>query len=675
MRAIRGAVVAILAAAIAGCASRPAPATPAAAQPLVDTSAAPPEPARGLPPIPPVRGRLAVRVMYPSANAVVQARDSTFLFGSLGTGEARLVVNGVPVRVEPNGAWLAWLPLTGDSLSPFRIEAWTRAESVAVVHWVRRPGWRPPPPSGLWVDSASLSPVGTRWLARDEYLPLSVRAAEGAEVRLRLPDGSLVPLAPAVADEPVPDAVRAFDRDPANLVPRTEPGRYAGVLRGRALGSDPGPVLPRPVPSVAGVGAPARCIAGGCGNGSAVPPAPDSLGVVLEAVRGADTVRTRWPLRVALLDTIPLVAELDDDTAHVGGTDHLTVGRALPGGTYHWFFPAGTRATVSGRADGDLRLRLAPGVEAWVPVAEARPLPGAVTATAVVGSATLSARTDRITARVPVTRRVPYQVLEDDRSVVLRLYGAVGNVNWIRYAPGDSLVRRVRWSQESADQVTLTFDLSQSLWGYQVRWERNDLVLEIRRPPRLDEGDPLRDRLIAVDPGHPPAGATGPTGLREAEANLAVALELRRMLEAEGARVLMTRTADQPLELWPRLEMADTAGAEVLISVHNNALPDGINPWTNNGSSVYYNHPRSIPLARAIQQELVRRLGLRDLGVGRGDLALVRGTWMPSVLTEGLFMIVPQQEAALRSVEGRRAYAQGVLDGLRRFLRERARER
>jgi len=154
-----------------------------------------------------------------------------------------------------------------------------------------------------------------------------------------------------------------------------------------------------------------------------------------------------------------------------------------------------------------------------------------------------------------------------------------------------------------------------------------------------------------------------------------VALELRRMLEAEGARVLMTRTADQPLELWPRLEMADTAGAEVLISVHNNALPDGINPWTNNGSSVYYNHPRSIPLARAIQQELVRRLGLRDLGVGRGDLALVRGTWMPSVLTEGLFMIVPQQEAALRSVEGRRAYAQGVLDGLRRFLRERARER
>jgi N-acetylmuramoyl-L-alanine amidase len=378
---------------------------------------------------------------------------------------------------------------------------------------------------------------------------------------------------------------------------------------------------------------------------------------------------------VALLDTIPLVAELDDDTARAGGTDRLTVGRALPGGTYHWFFPAGTLAAVSGRADGDLRLRLASGVDAWVPVAEALRVPGAATAPAVVGSATLSAWQDRVAVRVPVTRRVPYQVLEDDRSIVLRLYGAAGNVNWIRYPPGDSLVRLVRWSQESADQVMLTFELSRSVWGYRVRWEHDDLVLEIRRPPELDEGDPLRDRLIAVDPGHPPAGATGPTGLREAEANLAVALELRRMLEEEGARVLMTRTADQPLELWPRLAMADEAGAEILISVHNNALPDGINPWTNNGSSVYYNHPRSIPLARAIQGELVRRLGLRDLGVGRGDLALVRGTWMPSVLTEGLFMIVPEQEAALRSVEGRRRYARAVVDGLRRFLRERGRER
>jgi N-acetylmuramoyl-L-alanine amidase len=45
---------------------------------------------------------------------------------------------------------------------------------------------------------------------------------------------------------------------------------------------------------------------------------------------------------------------------------------------------------------------------------------------------------------------------------------------------------------------------------------------------------------------------------------------------------------------------------------------------------------------------------------------------MPSILTEGLYMIVPEQEAALRSPEGQRLYAQGVFDGVERFLRQAA---
>jgi N-acetylmuramoyl-L-alanine amidase len=47
---------------------------------------------------------------------------------------------------------------------------------------------------------------------------------------------------------------------------------------------------------------------------------------------------------------------------------------------------------------------------------------------------------------------------------------------------------------------------------------------------------------------------------------------------------------------------------------------------------------------------------------------------MPSILTEGLFMMLPDQEAALRSVEGRRRYAQAVVDGLRDYLKESAAE-
>jgi N-acetylmuramoyl-L-alanine amidase len=220
----------------------------------------------------------------------------------------------------------------------------------------------------------------------------------------------------------------------------------------------------------------------------------------------------------------------------------------------------------------------------------------------------------------------------------------------------------------------LTLELAAPVWGYRTRWSRNDLLLEVRRPPRIVKKHPFQGRVIAIDPGHPPLGATGPTGLREADANLAIALRLRSMLEAAGAKVLMTRTVDTAVDLWPRVALAQAGGAELLVSIHNNALPDGVNPFTNNGTSVFYNQPHSVALAEGIQAALVRRLRLADLGIARGDLVVVRPTWMPSVLCEGMFMILPDQEASLRSVRGQRLYALGVLEGIGRFLRDRARD-
>jgi N-acetylmuramoyl-L-alanine amidase len=123
------------------------------------------------------------------------------------------------------------------------------------------------------------------------------------------------------------------------------------------------------------------------------------------------------------------------------------------------------------------------------------------------------------------------------------------------------------------------------------------------------------------------------------------------------------------LDLGARVPIADSLGAELFVSIHQNALPDGLNPLLNHGTSVFYNQPRSLPLARAIQRRLVQRLGVRDLGVARGDLAVTRGTWMPAVLTEGLHIIMPEHEAALRSEKGRELYARGVMEGIRDYLK------
>jgi N-acetylmuramoyl-L-alanine amidase len=644
-RRLAVALSAALSLACAGRAAAPPPPEPTTAAGTVRPSSP------ALPPVQPVHGPLSLRVVYPPADAVLQVRDSSFLFGTAGTGDARVTVDGQPARVWPNGAWLAYVALPADSVMQLRVDARAGADSASLVYPVRRvvaEGGRVTVGT-VWVDTLSLSPTGRIWLGRGEYLALGARASEGAEVRLRLPDGSVVPLAPQAQAIEVPPAVRAFDADTTKLRTPVVRDRFVGLLRGRPVGPDPGPVLPLPFALTS----------------------PDTAWATLEAILGADTARVRWPLQVAVLDSLPLVAEMEDDTTQPGTPDSMTVGRALPGGTYAWFFPSGTRAAVVGRRNGDLRLRLSQGAEAWVPAAEARPLaPGGPGPFAVVGSVKITPDSDRASVRIPLSQRVPFRVDEGDRTLALTIYGAAGDVDWMRYGASDSLVRRMSWRQAASDEVVLTFELARPVWGYQARWDRNDLILDIRRPPPINAGDPLRGRLIAVDPGHPPGGAIGPTGLREAEANLAIALELRRLLQAAGARVLMTRTADSAVELWPRVHLAERANADVLVSIHNNALPDGINPFVNNGTSVYYNSPRSVPLARAIQTELLRRLGLRDLGIGRGDLALVRGTWMPSVLTEGLFMMLPDQEAALRSPQGQRLYAAAVMEGLRRFLGE-----
>jgi N-acetylmuramoyl-L-alanine amidase len=633
-----------------------------------------PAAASHLPPVPVVRGPLALRVVYPPADSWVNARDSSFLLGSTGAGDAELTINGAPVRVWPNGAWLAWLQLPPDSLMQFRLVARTPRDSAELVHIVHRVARFAPPAAPVWIDSTSLSPRGRVWLSPMEYLPLSARASEGAILQLRLSDGTVVPLEPDPRADEVPAGVRGFDQDTLNLPAPLRPDHYAGILRGRRLGGDAGPILPaegQPLQAALPEGATS------CKTGTAcretvppVPPATKEPAPVLEAIHGPDTARVRWPLEIALVDTLPLVAELVPGQSRRG--ERIVVGRAAPRTSYHWFFPVGTRVVVTGRREDDVRIRLGDGVVAWVAAADVWPLPrGTPPPRAIVGSITISGLSPgQASVRIPLGDRIPFRVDEGDQRLAVTLYGASGDASWIRYRSADSVVRRVAWVQDLADRVTVNIELGGPLWGYQARWSGTDLVLDVRQPPRIDRGRPLEGRLIVVDPGHPPLGATGPTGLYEGDANLAVAQRLRAMLEAGGARVVMTRTTDTPVELGARVRLADSVGADLLVSIHNNALPDGLNPFTNNGTSVFYNQPRSLPLARAIQRALVRRLGLRDLGVGRGDLALARPTWMPAVLCEGLFMTLPDQEAALRTREGQELYAGGVYDGIVEFLKD-----
>ena len=583
---------------------------------------------------------LSITVVYPSATDVIQSHDSTFLFGSIrgGRAPATLLVNGNATPVLANGAWIAWVPLPDDTIATFQllVAAGLNTQSLTFTPRIAS-RFRPPPDRAAWIDTTSFTPRGMVEWPGGEGLRLAVRATPGAAVRLLTPDGSVVPFVPDTLPAEPAWGVRAFGRDSATYRLPVEAGRYMGWLPAMAMES--------------------------C--------------AVLEVVAGADTARAVWPLAIGVHDLVrPTVVVPHDDTAGLGTTDSLTVGKAVPGGTYNWFFPLGTTAVLSGRVNDQVRLQLSRNAIAWVNATDVVPLaPGTPPPGGRVGSVRLVHEPASVILRVPLPARIPFQVSEtgdDGRELTLRLYGVASDINWMQYGGSEPFVRELRYAQPVADEVTITLRFAVPFWGYRSRWAGRDLLLEVRRPPAIDRRRPLAGRTIVIDPGHPPLGARGPTGLWEPEATLAVARKAQTLLERAGATVRLTRSDASPVELFPRTRFAERASADVLVSIHANALPDGVNPFGNHGTSVYYFHPRSAALAQALDRAIVAELGLRDLGPGRGDYALVRNPWMPSALTEGAFMMIPEQEALLRSEDGQWRYARGIVRGIEEFLRARA---
>jgi N-acetylmuramoyl-L-alanine amidase len=460
-------------------------------------------------------------------------------------------------------------------------------------------------------------------------------------------------------------------------------------------------------------GAPARVYPNGAFIAFLVNPPADAPRYELVATRGSETARAthtiRYPERAVatLADSVPMtpakpenqptsradtIASLNARVdslrreitrdAPVGwvqlgqpsaaaDTDRTIIGRPIAGGTYKWFFTPGTVVPLVSRGPGGAaRVRLDRDLDVYVDSADAIDLAGDVTPPRrVVSNMRVRGAPLGQDLIMPVGPRTPYFVEEMDRAIVLTLYGVRANTDIINFATQDSMIRTVEFQQLTNERARVTVNLRAEPYGYLVFWENNALVLRLRGRPAIDARRPLSGLTIAVDAGHPPGGATGPTGLWEPQATLPISMALKRILEDRGARVLMTRTTDSAIALGDRPIMARKANAHAFVSIHLNAYPDGVNPFVAPGTGTYYFRTHSEPLAREVQRGMVPQLGLMDLGTNYDNLAVVRGTWYPAVLCEGAFLMLPDQEAALRMPEYQERYARGVADGLENYFR------
>jgi N-acetylmuramoyl-L-alanine amidase len=592
--------------------------------------------------------------MYPDSGAALAARDSNFIFGSTGSGRAALTINGAPVTVAPNGAFLAYIPVPSDGI--YRLEATKDGQSVQARRVVRAPGVAGTGTARTRI--VSVSPSGALSYLRGSTISVSLRGTAGGRAFFVTPNGTRYPLIENrdYSDDAVPGA--DFQTAAITAAAARTTATYNGAVPLVSTWSSADTTVARPALL----------------GRAATNPGDTARGAAFfELQVGNDTVRTPARLNVAALpNDYPIVGVVQ---APAGATaDWRTRGRIDTSGPFHYFWPHGTRFQILGERDGFYHVRLANNKSAYVPSREVRILPsGTPVPSAAVAAVRFSAQPGFIDLRIPLSEMLPYQVTESERSISIDVFGAMSRVNYFQYGTLDPLIERAEWSEPTDSVYRVTVNLSRYVWGYDVFYDAGGtLILRIRRPPVIDVQNPLRGQLIAVDPGHPPGGAIGPTGLTEAQANLGIGLRLRELLQAAGARVMMTRTDSSAVALDARPQMATDSNAVILLSIHNNAFPDGVNPWANAGTSAYYYHPQSAQLARLLQAEILNAIGLRDIGIGRADLALVRATWMPSVLTETSFLMIPEQEAAMRNPDVIDRVARAHLRALEAFLRERA---
>jgi N-acetylmuramoyl-L-alanine amidase len=557
-----------------------------------------------------VDGPLNLHVVYPAPNQLLTTRDSNYIFGSTGTGAAQLTINGVDVPVFANGAFLAWLGVPPDDAPRYELRATKGDEAVNATVPIRlRPLPEPLPDTGrLVADHGSVTPSGETGLRGDERVRVSVRAPENASVVVRLANGDVRPLAHGGGTA------------------------WSAELDARDL----------------------------------------ARAATIVARRGRDSVELKTGA-VTQMDAAPprYVSLLNADVDATSDTDQVSILRPSPDGTYKWFLFPGTVLELTGMHGTSYRVRLDARLEAWVDqkavqtldAETPRPHRIALNARVVTGERWSD-------LRIPVTAKPAYQVQESGDALTLSLYGTVSNVDIVNFSTDDPTVRDVTWEQETSDRVRFTIHLRHAPYGWIALWDRGTFVLRVRRTPAVDARRPLAGRVIAVDPGHPPIGATGPTGLYEGDAVLAVAQQLRAILEARGATVVMTRAAPGPVPLGDRAITARRADAEAFVSIHLNAYPDGVNPYrARNGTNTYFFFDHAEPLARAVQRALVRQIGLPDMGINYDNLAVARQSWMPAILCEGAFLMIPEQEAALRDDAFQKRYATGIADGLEEYFR------
>jgi N-acetylmuramoyl-L-alanine amidase len=590
-----------------------------------------------------------IKVVYPNEGREITSSDSTFIFGSVTPG-SDLKINGQSVKIYKNGAFLAYLPLKpGDFI--FELIALNQSGISTKKVTVKVPfPLLPTPEDTLRIESSGKAPSVDLVLNPGDIIQTSFKGTPNCSAFFYIQGlTSPLPMTESYKSNPVFWGEGVFGKwETEDSI--LQDGIYTGLYKIKSTDKiENGKIVFEIFKKIEN---------------------PDSFYSPAEAFydkeKGLVCLVDSAPGKIDIKkEEIPQIVELRDSS---------TIIRTGPGLGYLLLYqPQGVRFVADGRKGNWVRLNLADNIEGWAKEEALNFLPaGTPVPESNIKFIRSEKLSDRTRIKISISQKLAYELIQETSPpvLILKIYGGNSDTDWIRYDSRDEIIREIKWEQIEKKVYQLKFYLKQKrFWGYDIYYSGNELYLEIRKEPELKLK--LKGLKVCIDPGHSPeSGAVGPTGLAEKVVNLDIALKLKKLLEANGAEVILTRYGMEGAGIYERPEKAVESNCHILISIHNNALPDGVNPFINNGVSTYYYHPQSLGLARAIQKELVKELEIPDQGLYYANFALTRPYQLLSVLVECAFIIHPEQEELLGTEIFQKKCASGIYQGILNYLKE-----
>lgn len=170
---------------------------------------------------------------------------------------------------------------------------------------------------------------------------------------------------------------------------------------------------------------------------------------------------------------------------------------------------------------------------------------------------------------------------------------------------------------------------------------------------------------VIIDAGHGgyDSGCQA-SGYKEKDIVLDISKRVKLLLERAGITVYMTRADDSTISLKERVEITNNINPSAFVSIHVNAsrssAPEGIDThWYTN---------QSIPLARSIQNSLMKKINTVDRGIKKNMFYVIHHTPVPAVLVETGFLSNPKERREILTHKRKQLTAQAIAEGVIKFL-------